>query len=309
MIINPAIKKRITKLNSEPVSMYKVYLHMLNWLPPDPFKKQKQQLRLAFPKVLEPEVNAVLEQLFEKKQAKDKDGDTQPVQGLVHSDTIDVQVSGENLRIPYRVYFNEPDPEQLASLTEVQQLILHCIYLRHHNGFIRHQHLEQLGIRYEYWVTPFVFQLLGEYVAEIIEVIYRQLDDQLLDNFQQLGKENPRYYRQTENRMVNYWSIYYKRRYPRLRSYPGYRIFQRLKTKDTGIWFMEIVEVGINDLGQFFIRPNDASSIRSTLLPQLYIGTWKLKCFMCPNPAPGHPWAGSGISLKCVNEAINATWS
>ncbi len=264
---------------------------MLNWLLPDPFKKQKQQLRLAFPKVLEPEVNAVLEQLFEKKQAKDKDGDTQPVQGLVHSDTIDVQVSGETLRIPYRVYFNEPDPEQLASLTELQQLILHCIYLRHHNGFIRHQHLEQLGIRYEHWVTPLVFQLLGEYVAEIIEVIYRQLDDRLLDNFQQLGKENPRYYQQTENRMVNYWSIYYKRRYPRLRSYPGYRIFQRLKAKDTGIRFMEIVEVGINNQGQFFIRPNDASfDTINTIAPALQ---WHIESKMLYVPEPG-PWPPLG---------------
>ncbi|MCH5686972.1 hypothetical protein LWM68_23485 [Niabella sp. W65] len=148
---------------------------MLNWLLPDPYKEQKQQLRLAFPKVLEPEVDAVLQLLFEKKQAKYKDGKTHPVQGLVHSDTIAVQVSGESLGIPYRVYFNEPDTEQLASLTEVQQLVLHCIYLRHHNGFVRQQHLELLGTRDEFWIIPFTFQLLGEYIPEIMEVILKQL--------------------------------------------------------------------------------------------------------------------------------------
>ncbi|MCH5719829.1 hypothetical protein [Niabella hibiscisoli] len=159
---------------------------MLNRLLPDPYKKQKQQLRGAFPKMLEPEVNAVLAILpFSQKKVKDGYGQVYEVPSLIHKDTHTIQLAGEMLSIPCRVYFNEPNQEQLVSLTKVQQLILHCIYLKHHNGFIRQQHLEQLGLRYEYWITPFVFQLLGEYIPEIMEVIYHQLNDQLLDNFQQ----------------------------------------------------------------------------------------------------------------------------
>ncbi|MCH5719828.1 hypothetical protein [Niabella hibiscisoli] len=59
--------------------------------------------------------------------------------------------------------------------------------------------------------------------------------------------------------MTNYWNYYYKRRHLKLRSYPGYRIFQRLKANPGSIRFIQIAEIGINAQGQLFIRPDQMS--------------------------------------------------
>lgn len=71
------------------------------------------------------------------------------------------------------------------------------------NGYIRQQRLEKIKNN-DYWITPFTFQLLGEYVVEILDVIDEQLDNNKLEKYKRLVVENPKYYQQTESRMISY---------------------------------------------------------------------------------------------------------
>lgn len=68
--------------------------------------------------------------------------------------------------IPYRIYHDPPALEALQALTPIQQMMLSCWYTRHHDGFLRQRHLDQvIGVPLP-WVTPFVVALSGEELVE-----------------------------------------------------------------------------------------------------------------------------------------------
>jgi len=85
-----------------------------------------------------------------------------------------ITISGELIHIPSRIYSPEPRPASLYGLSAQELVILACIYTRHHDGFIRQKYLEKLFSQDEIWVCPFVLQLIGEYVVEIIEGQYTE---------------------------------------------------------------------------------------------------------------------------------------
>jgi hypothetical protein len=69
------------------------------------------------------------------------------------SDEFTVTVAGEPVTIPQRIY----NPEQVgARLTETQALILHCLYSRHHDGFVRQRHLKELLAHPQEWRNNWV---------------------------------------------------------------------------------------------------------------------------------------------------------
>lgn len=72
---------------------------------------------------------------------------------------FEVEVQGETVAIPSRIYNEEPEAAWERSLTRTQQMILHCLYARHHDGWVRQRHLEQIMTSDEPWVVPFVVQL------------------------------------------------------------------------------------------------------------------------------------------------------
>jgi hypothetical protein len=51
---------------------------------------------------------------------------------------------GVVLALPYRVYFPELSGEQVRGLTSTQRQVVHCLYVRHHDGYVRQRHLEAL---------------------------------------------------------------------------------------------------------------------------------------------------------------------
>lgn len=176
----------------------------------------------AFPDSLRNDVESVIDFL------SDKNFDIHPT---VEQDLI---LDGEKLTIPGRVYFDKPNDFLASSLTKIQQIILDCIYLRHHNGYVRQGRLEKLKNNNEYFVTPYVFQLLGEYVIEILEIINLQADELKLKNFAQFVNENQKYWMQTESRMISYWNEYYRRpTYPKIKDYVGYEIMKKIKDEHT----------------------------------------------------------------------------
>lgn len=121
---------------------------------------KKHELIKAFPPELEDDVIEVLSKI---KQT-DK---------LDFSRCFEVDFSGNKLNIPERIYYNDPSLSQLNSLTERQQVILYCLFTRHHNGFIREENLKLIIHQCnEYnWIIPYLIRITGEYVIEILQVI------------------------------------------------------------------------------------------------------------------------------------------
>lgn len=231
---------------------------MLNWLRKDKTKDYRSRIKKSFPSELEKDLEVVLDIIpLDNDQVELNDGNIHKVENLIYDYFKDIKLDSENLSIPYRVYFNEPNKDKENSLTDVQKAILNCIYLKHHNGFIRQKRLVLLGKNYQYWTTPYTFQLLGEYVFEILEVLDEQLDDNKLENYKRFITDNPKYNQQTESRMISYWNEYYRRRFPKLKNYVGRIIFDQIKTKEIGKRQDEVIEVGIDKNERLFIRPKN----------------------------------------------------
>ena len=205
---------------------------MLNRLKKDINTVYKDILLDAFPKTLGRDVEAVLNILpFDVDDVKLADGQFYKVDNLIHSSAIGVQLENELLTIPQRIYFIEPDREKEMELTDRQQTILNCIYLRHHDGYLRQRRLENLSDKTEYWVTPFTIGLLGEYVYEILQILDKQINDKTIGNYERFVKENSKYWQQTEHRMISYWNEYYRQQFPKLKDYLGQRLVERIKNQ------------------------------------------------------------------------------
>lgn len=139
-----------------------------------------------------------------------------------------LRVFGEPVVIPSRIYVAEPAPEALPDgLPDVQRTILACLYTRHGNGFVRQRRLREILPSRQPWVVPFVVQLIGEYVIEIVTDVLRGLPE-LLDpasgSGEQYGRvltDNPAFLTLTSHRVASYWNCYYRNRYADPRYYPG----------------------------------------------------------------------------------------
>jgi hypothetical protein len=186
----------------------------------------------AFPSVLADDVRVVAGILpFEEREILAGVETVRWVDNFVSTinpQEIIVDVGGDTIRLPYRVYFKEPQLAQVESLTPVQQSILHCIYLRHHDGYIRQKHLESLTSISENFVRPFVIQLLGEYVIEILQVINRRLNDDVATGYASFLLANKSYWQRIQSRMISYWDVYYRPSFPKLEQYIGKQIAYRL---------------------------------------------------------------------------------
>ena len=110
-----------------------------------------------------------------------------------------------------------------------------CLYTRHHNGYVRQRHLRSIvGISHP-WVVPFVVQLIGEYVLEIVADIREGLSDLDVPGSSQRAQyavfvaANPGFLDLTSSRVVSYWNCYYRFEYPQLSEYPGFQLISSLR--------------------------------------------------------------------------------
>lgn len=191
---------------------------------------EKARLTNAFPSALRQDIEEVIKALPCDRNVLLADGQVHRVDSLIHPNEQTVCLDGEILKIPSRLYFNEPQAHKERGLTLLQTEILNCIYLRHHDGFVRQRRLEQLLESTEYFVIPFTFQLLGEYVIEILEVLNRHVNDKTISKYTRFIYENEKYWQQTESRMISYWNEYYRRpKFPKLKDYIGKQIVDKIK--------------------------------------------------------------------------------
>jgi hypothetical protein len=148
---------------------------------------------------------------------------------------FEVEVQGETVVIPSRIYNEEQGASLKRPLAGTQQVILHCLYSRHSDGRVRQRHLEQIVASGEPWVVPFVVQLAGEYVLEILEAIGRGLPGLAVPGsaqrrlYGEFIARNPAFFARTERRVVSYWSCYYRWKYGAFGTYPGCVLLEALR--------------------------------------------------------------------------------
>jgi hypothetical protein len=194
------------------------------------YSEYGNRILAAFPEKLRTDVEAVISILpFEIDAIKLVDGKMHQLDNLIHPSTYRIELDNEQLIIPYRLYFNEPDIAKENTLTDIQKTILNCIYLRHHDGYLRQRRLEELIDKTEPWIIPFTLQLLGEYVLEILQVLDKHINTITIGNYFRIVKENQEYWQKTESRMISYWNEYYRFQFPKLKYYPGRLIADRIK--------------------------------------------------------------------------------
>jgi hypothetical protein len=170
-------------------------------------------LQKAFPSYLKNDAKSVFSSFNIKSEIK-------------NYQTFSVNLRGEHLQIPYRIYFEKPNDFILNS---TRSLMLNCLFTRHYDGFLREKCLRRIIRSDEYWIAPFVFQSLGEYVIQILNVIEENLFPSLVENLSTFVSENPEFFNLTKSRVVSYWNEYYRHNFPKIENYVGYRILSKIE--------------------------------------------------------------------------------
>jgi hypothetical protein len=153
---------------------------------------------------------------------------------LTPAGQFDVEVAGERLTIPDRIYQTE-DPDRYEDWPANQRLMADCLYTRHHDGRVRERHARLIVENLSPWVVPFVVHLVGEYVLEIVLAIDERLTDIATANSAQqraygaFAAANPRFLVLTRARVVSYWDCYYRRQFPLLVDYPPHRLITAIE--------------------------------------------------------------------------------
>ncbi len=135
-------------------------------------------------------------------------------------------LDNETLAVPTRIY---QDETELRVRHADQPHILDVLLTRHHNGFVRARALARiLSGDPAIWTFPFIIELTGEYVVEILQQVedgFEQLDPEALARF---VADNPAFVAVTRQRVESYWDCYY-RAIPR-GNYVGFHLIRRFET-------------------------------------------------------------------------------
>jgi hypothetical protein len=178
------------------------------------------RLRRAFPRAARPDARAVVRMM--------PDAPFKPSE-----DTIGpVIVGGERVAIPMRIYYPEPPAAAVAALSERQRVIFGCLYTRHNDGHVRERSLVSVIGSDHPWVAPFVVQLVGEYVIEIVRIIAAHRDRLERPDIVAFVRENPAFLELTRQRMTSYWNCYFRRSCPHLTQHVGHHVMEALSPKD-----------------------------------------------------------------------------
>ena len=199
-------------------------MNELNFNQINDFDAYRKKLVESFPKDLNKDVNRVIDIIPFTAKKNVTGGEVE----LVSVSEEEVFLNNENLRIYHRVYFEEPNWISKVLLTKTQKAILNCIYLRHHDGIIRQKCIENLKKSRFYFVLPFSFSLLGEYVIEIFTILNKHVDNNR-ENYYKFYRENVDYTKKIEQRIISYWNEYYRQQFPNINKYIGKTIINKIK--------------------------------------------------------------------------------
>lgn len=148
-----------------------------------------------------------------------------------------VAVEGKSLEIPARQYHRRLSRFRCWRMTPTQVGIAACIYSRHHDGYVRQSWLRELFAFDDPCVAPYVIQLVGEYVVEIVAEIESWLESSYpgapkIQRLMTFAAENPGFVALTESRARSYWHEYYTYPYSAYAGYPASQVLARLSGAD-----------------------------------------------------------------------------
>ncbi len=142
-------------------------------------------------------------------------------------DRFSVRVHKQAIHVPSRLYFAKISTP-FGSSQNIHKLIQQCIWTRSHDGYQRQAALRNILNANESWTIPFVVFLVGEYVIEILDDIHSglpEIDPLVLGGFL---IENLAFHRLTQDRVMSYWNVCYRRSFSR-REYVGFKILDQFK--------------------------------------------------------------------------------
>jgi hypothetical protein len=142
-----------------------------------------------------------------------------------------VSSQGEALVIPHRIYLPPPGEVDLRGL---HGAVVACVHTRNQDGRVRERFLRRLLQSPEPWVPPFVVQLIGEYVIEIIDVVAARKELLASPSYVQFASENAGFLALTRQRVTSYWNCYYRHQWPRLVDYVPLQLIDSLIDPSVG---------------------------------------------------------------------------
>lgn len=147
---------------------------------------------------------------------------------------IRVNVDGETLRIPYRLYYDAARLRRAIRDTHgVDKLVLACLGTRHHDGRVRQECLAQILGSPDTWLTPYIVQLAGEYVIEIVNDVLHGIRMRDPASLAAFARENPAYMATLSQRVTSYWNCYHRHAHPDRAEYPGTRVLTLMRPDAT----------------------------------------------------------------------------
>jgi hypothetical protein len=158
--------------------------------------------------------------------------------GQMHTPTdtvVSVRVAEELLNIPYRVYYDRQRLLKATNSLGETGFISLCLGTRHYDGFIRELCLRRLLSVDEKCAVPFIVQLLGEYVIEVIQPINERFDEGVEAKYIEFFSQNSVYCQYLEQRAISYWNEYYRYRFPKHKDYPAVKALAALKKSAASI--------------------------------------------------------------------------
>ncbi|WP_019412658.1 hypothetical protein [Paenisporosarcina sp. TG20] len=173
----------------------------------------------GFPNNLRDDVTKVIGLIPQKTYNNVTIGETQ--------DTVEFFQDDNVIKFPYRIYYIDISDKFIENLSVRQKMILHCIYSRSCDGFVRQKHLNSLLLMdYEDWAIPYIVKICDEYVVEILEMTYDILKEQDTEPIKRFCLENIGTFCKSYNRMISYWNEYYRYKYSDFQQYNGRKLFR-----------------------------------------------------------------------------------
>lgn len=183
--------------------------------------EQLSRFEKAFPDSIRSEVTAVEIEMSKSSVAA----------GYISSTTISdfpLQLGPRVLMIPSKINVQELSEQQIAAFNPEQIRIMNCLYTRHHDAVIREKYLMKILNETQEYVVPFVMQLLGEHIEEIGYIIFKKWKRINSPMYLAFSMQNPNFVRQTHQRIISFWRIYYKSKYREVSDYPSYIVFDQM---------------------------------------------------------------------------------
>lgn len=142
-------------------------------------------------------------------------------------DMVEYFQDNNMIKFPYRIYYIDNSDKFIDNLSVQQKMILHCVYSRSCDGFVRQKHLNSLLLMdYEDWAIPYIVKICDEYVVEIVEMTYGILKEQDTERIKKFCLQNIVSFCKSYNRMISYWNEFYRYKNKNFHQYIGRKLFR-----------------------------------------------------------------------------------